>query len=204
MLGFIKKDLFVVKGNLKTLLMVIILYGIMIYMGEMDILFVIPFFSMLFMLTTFNYDNYNKWDLYAVSLPNGRKNTVRSKYLTSIIGIVLSLVVGAILEMIIKNTPFKEAIDMSLAIIFGISLVISILYPVIFKLGIEKARIFIFVLAFALALIGGLIIKFINLDFNLDLSFLKDYVNYILLLLTFIILLISYKISSIIYSKREM
>ena len=60
MLGFIKKDLFLIKSNLKFLLILLVIYGIMAYQGQMDLSFLLPFMSVVLMMTTFNYDTYNK------------------------------------------------------------------------------------------------------------------------------------------------
>ena len=42
MIGFIKKDLFMIKANLKTFLITFVLYLILAIQGSFDITFVIP------------------------------------------------------------------------------------------------------------------------------------------------------------------
>ena len=74
MIGFIKKDLAMIKSNFKLMGILLFFYVVMGLLGEMDISFILPFMSVMIMISTFSYDNYNKWDAYSVTLPNGRKN----------------------------------------------------------------------------------------------------------------------------------
>ena len=79
------------------------------------------------------------------------------------------------------------------------------MYPIIFKFGLEKARIGIFVLIFGLIFIGELLINYINLGKALDsLSFLNNWWIIIFPLLVIIILFASYIISLKIYNKKEL
>ncbi|MDE5540007.1 MAG: ABC-2 transporter permease, partial [Bacilli bacterium] len=90
MLGLIKKDLFMIKSNLKILVILFVVYGLMAYQGEMSLSFVLPFMSVMIMISTFSYDTYNKWDAYSITLPNGRKNSVRAKYLATLLLIIIT------------------------------------------------------------------------------------------------------------------
>jgi len=84
MWGFIKKDILMMKGNFKLLAILFIIYGVMAMEGEMDLSFLLPFMSVMIMISTFAYDQYNHWDSYLCSLPNGRKNSVKAKYLATL------------------------------------------------------------------------------------------------------------------------
>ena len=205
MLGLIKKDLIIIMNNLKSLLVILIFYVIMIYMGKMDIFFLPAFLSMVLMLSTFNYDNYNKWDFYALTLPNGRKNIVKSKYATSILITVIFTVISLFISLcFLSKVNILNTIRTTIYTILGITLFQAILYPVTFKLGIEKARIYIFVVVFMLVFLIGVVFKFVDFSFLNKLGFLKDYIDYFITLLVLGIFLISYKISDIIYSKRDL
>ena len=59
MIGFIKKDLAMIKSNFKLLGILIIVYAIMGLMGKMDISFILPFMCVMIMISSFSYDNYN-------------------------------------------------------------------------------------------------------------------------------------------------
>ena len=205
MKGLIKKDLLILKNSLKTFLIVLIIYGCMICMGTLDIFFLPPFISMIVMVSTFNYDNYNKWDFYALTLPNGRKNVVRAKYLTTVLVVAVTMIIALVIGLLfLKEADYLQSLTTCLCTFLGISLFEAILYPLIFKYGVEKARIAIFGLIFGLIIIGGIIIKFADFSFLDNLDFLKNYINYLILIIIFVILFISYKISVILFNKREL
>lgn len=205
MKGLIKKDLLILKNSLKTFLIVLIIYGCMICMGTLDIFFLPPFISMIVMVSTFNYDNYNKWDFYALTLPNGRKNVVRAKYITTILVVAITMIIALVIGLLfLKKVDYLESLRTCLFTFLGISFFEAILYPLIFKYGVEKARIAIFGLIFGLIILGGVIIKFADFSFLYNLDFLENYINYLILIVIFIVLFISYKISVILFNKREL
>ena len=74
-----------------------IVFGFMTFNGEMDLSFVLPFMSVVIMISTFSYDVYNKWDAYVITLPNGRKNVVKAKYIATFILIVVSILITILL-----------------------------------------------------------------------------------------------------------
>ncbi len=205
MRGLIKKDLLILKNSLKTFLLVLIVYGCMICMGTLDIFFLPPFISVLLMISTFNYDNYNKWDFYALTLPDGRKNVVRAKYITTLLVVVVTMIFALVIGLLfLKKADYLESLTTCLSTFLGISFFEGILYPLIFKYGVEKARIAIFGLIFGLIIIGGVIFKFVDFSFLNNLAFLENYINYLILIVIFVILFISYKISVIIFNRREL
>ena len=78
------------------------------------------------------------------------------------------------------------------------------MYPAIYKFGVENARIGIFLVVFGFAIIGGILMKYV--DFSMAISFINDIGNYWFILLPIIMILIlylSYKISEGIYRKKE-
>ena len=209
MLGFIKKDLAMIKSNFKLLGVLLIIYTIMGLMGKMDISFILPFISVMIMISTFSYDNYNKWDIYSISLPNGRKNSVKSKYVTTILMILIISIITIILSFIIsysnnKTINYEQILITMLGTIFGTLLVLTFMYPIIYKFGIEKARIVMFLIVFGLVIIGVFLLKYLDLSFIYKtISFLENYLVIILIITTIIMVYISYKISEKIFMKKE-
>ncbi len=209
MFGFIKKDLAMIKSNFKLLGVLLIVYIAMGFLGQMDISFILPFLSVMVMISTFSYDNYNKWDAYAVTLPDGRKNNVRSKYLVTILLIVVMAIATFLLTIMIgyvnkEPVNYSELLIHMLGTIFGTILVLAFMYPIIYKFGLEKARIGIFVAVFAIAILGTIIIQYCDLTF-LGKTFdnLENYLITLLIFLTIGLPLISYFISLKIVKKKE-
>lgn len=209
MLGFIKKDLLMLKSNIKLLVVLFVVYAFMAYKGEMDLTFLIPFMSVMLMISTFSYDNYNKWDAYAITLPNGRRNNVLSKYLSSLILILLTTFITTIASFIIsyireQSIDFEYILMNTCGYVFSIILMASIMYPSIYKFGVENARIGIFVVVFGFAIVGGFLMKYV--DFSNIVKMINNIGNYWFVLLPIIMIImlyISYRISEKIYSKKE-
>ena len=207
MLGFIKKDLLVIRSNMKFLLVIFVLYILMALDGDMSLAFLPTFLSIFLMMGGFSYDNYNNWDSYAISLPEGRKNVVRAKYIATLIILIISslLVLGTSLGLhfikpdliVIKDTLLSILISVIVAIVL-----LSITYPVIFKIGIEKARIAMFGIAFGIVAIVVLIIRFVKVPKEIG-SFLSNNAVILSILVVLGILYGSYKLSLRIYRKKE-
>ena len=66
MIGFIKKDLFMIKNSLKFIGIIFIIYLMMALTNTMDVTFLLPFLSVMLMISTFSYDDFNNWNAYAV------------------------------------------------------------------------------------------------------------------------------------------
>ena len=209
MFGLMKKDLLMLKSNFKLWLVLIFIYGAMAYQGQMSLMFLLPFMSIVIMISTFSYDTFNKWDAYACTLPSGRKNSVRAKYLATLIIITLTITVITIISLLITFSQSKTVDPSSLLIeilsaVFATTLIESLMYPAIYKLGVEKARVGVFILIVAVALIGSILSKIINFKPILTkLSILNNYWFLILSVLIILMLFFSYKISLHISSKKE-
>lgn len=210
MLGFMMKDLAVIKSNFKLLAILIIVYAVMGLTGEMDISFILPFMSVVVMISSFSYDEFNKWDSYAATFPGGRKDSVRAKYLTTILMLLIITVITTSLSFIIaynktKTFDYEYIFLTTLGTVFGTILVLSFMYPIIYKLGIEKARIAIFVTIFGIAILGGLLINYIDLATLLNgLAFLENYWVFIIIILGIAFLYGSYRLSLRFQMRKEL
>lgn len=206
--GLIKKDLLMIKGNLKLVSIIFVVFFIMALEGKVELSFVPTFISVMLFMSTFSYDEYNKWDAYAVTLPNGRKSIVASKYLATLILIAMSIIITIILNTLIglinNNINYNTMLPTMMGCFFGIILVEAIIYPFIFKYGIEKGRIGLFVGSFALVVLISLLSKTITLSIPTNIiSFFESFWYLIFPILFTGILYISYYISKKIYLKKE-
>ena len=208
MIGLIKKDFLIIKSNLKLIIAILFVFFIMAMQGQFDISFIPPFIVVMLFMSTFSYDEYNKWDSYVVTLPNGRKNVVKSKYIASLILIVFAIIVTILLEFLVGLTgsslDFDKFISTLVGGAFATFLIQSVMYPLIFKFGIEKGRIGLFVLVIGIVGIIGIFQKVFKVDVSLSIiSFFNSYWFVTLPLVLITILFISYKISEKIYLKKE-
>ena len=216
MKGLIIKDLCVLKNQMKTLLLVLAFFIIFSIINEdaTFILFLVPFYMIMILITTFNYDEFNKWDSYCNSLPLSRKEIVKSKYIlfnaTSLIVLILGILASFIIPSLIENTTFESLFASIIGVAFGICLVISLLIPFYYKFGSSKGRIMLFLCIVILALLIGAITS-LDIFNNKELMNIINSLNnlslgmftLLLIILTVIIMSISYYISVRIYKNKE-
>lgn len=206
MLGFIKKDLLMLKTSIKSLVFIVVIYTFLAFTNAIDISILIPIISVISFMSTFNFDNYNKWDSYAATLPNGRENIVKGKYFATLILIAASTIILGILSLLIgltnENGPTSQEILLEVSVIAAISVIYAaIIYPIIFKLGVEKARTVIFAVLFVLCFSFIFLLKYI--PESVVLFFISNF-GIILPVVTVVTFLVSYYISKRIYSNKEL
>ncbi len=209
MLGLIKKDFLTIKANSKSLAIIFIFYLIFAFQGTFDATFIVPLIGIILFISTFNYDDFNNWNSYAVTLPDGRKNVVRAKYIASIILTVILGIVSLGLSIAICYTKTNSInLEEIMSSLMGTSLscviIISLLYPIVFKFGATNGRIILFGVIFGIAGIGALIAKFVDMTFIINMiNGLDNYLFIAVPVISIILLGISYLISSKIYKNKE-
>lgn len=208
MKGLIVKDLLLIKENWKQLLVFALIFIVIGLEGNQILTFVPVFLSLMVLLSTFSYDDYNKWNSYAVTLPNGRKNIVRAKYVASIGLSVLAILFTYLMIMISGIMNHQLNLEETAVTLLGcwsaVVLLQSFMYPLIFKVGLEKGRIFLFIFFIGVSALLGLVFQNIKISLPAEvISFLEHYLVIILPLVMIILLSISYKISEKIVQKKE-
>lgn len=208
MYGLIKKDLLMIKQNLKVLMLVFIIFLGMTMMNESDMTFILPFMAVMISISTFSYDSFNKWDTYAVTLPNGRKNVVRAKYISTLVFVIMSFIISIILLFIMNkcgiNIDLNSSILELIGCLFAIFLIMIIMFPIMYKFGVEKGRIILFIISFGVIGLAGLFSKIIHINIPSNMiDFFKNYYKVLMPIITCLLILISYKISERFYSKKE-
>ena len=209
MLGLIKKDFLLIKANLKSMIIIFVIYIMLAFQGTLDATFIIPLIGIILFLSTFSYDDFNNWNSYAVTLPNGRKNVVRAKYIAStILMIILAVVaffIGIGISYIKTNSiNLDEIISSLMGTMLSSVIIVSLLYPIVFKFGATNGRIILFAVVFGIAGIGTLIAQFIDMAPIINIiNKLDNYLLIVIPIIYIILLGISYLISSKIYQNKE-
>ena len=208
MIGFLKKELAMIKSNFAMLGIITIIYIILGFYDEMDVSFILPFICVMIMISSFSYDDNSKWDAYLITLPEGRKNSVKAKYLFTIILIFISSFLALILTFGFtylkqENLEVLKNLATIFGSIFGTLFFLSIMYPLIYKMGIEKARVVIFFLVFGFIALGSILLKTLDLSFLDNVSLKTNYLIIGLIIFIIIMTFLSYLISLKIYSKKE-
>lgn len=209
MLGFIKKDLLVMKNNLKYFLLMILVFAF--FSRESNIIYFIPIFiSIMIFITTFSYDDYNKWNTYAITLPLSREKIVLAKYLTSLLLMVGTVLITFLFSFVIGTVnhsfDFDEVFPMIFGGLFALVLLQSFMYPLIYKFGTEKGRIGLFVGVFAVSGLVGYLVNHVKIDTTAFTGFIQFFNQYGILLLSIVMVILfvgSYFVSKRIYLKKE-
>ena len=209
MLGLIKKDFLIIKANLKSMVITFIVYLMLAFQGTFDVTFIIPIIGIMLFISTFSYDDFNNWNSYAVTLPDGRRNVVRAKYIVSIILMIILAVVAFFIGIGISYIK-TNAINLNeiISSLMGTALssitIISLLYPIVFKFGATNGKIILFAVVFGIGGIVALVSNFI--DMTSVINMINGLDNYSLIaipIISVILLGISYLISNKIYQNKE-
>ena len=209
MTGFIKKDLLLVKANLKMLMVFTIVFVILAITGTFDLTFVLPFLSIMVFVTTFSYDDYNGWNAYAVSMPGGRKICIKGKYVASVILIILLTLISMIITYLVHlingdNMSLLELSFPAAISVLSVSLTVSLMYPVIIKFGSTNGRIWLFVIIFIIIGGLGLLSNYVDLSFLDDgMRFFEKNLLWVVPVVSALMMLISYFISEKIFKNKE-
>jgi hypothetical protein len=207
MIGLLIKDFLVLKKYICTLFILVAIYVVFSFTsGNMSFLngMVSVVFAMI-VITTFSYDDLAKWDKYALSMPITRKEMVLSKYLIAFIFMITGSVVSILSTVIftlIKGSDFDIVLFLPIIIISeGAVLFNSILIPLIYKFGVEKSRIMIFIVL-AIPTVIVIILGKMNITMPSEETLIKFF--YFSPLVVILFLCLSIFISTEIYKNKEL
>jgi ABC-2 type transport system permease protein len=207
MKGLLLKDLLGLRKYLRTLLLFIAAYALLIFLMDSPYFLggMIVLMCAMASITSFSFDHVAGWDIYALSLPVSRRDVVRSKYLLSLIltagGTALSLLVSVLYILFTHSGSFSEALTVGYTLFVVGMVFVAVLLPLIFRFGVEKARLLI-VAVFAIpTAIFVALSNFGNLQAP-DPQLLVRLLAFSPLILT-VLLALSYFLSRAIYLKKE-
>lgn len=209
MLGLIKKDFLLIKANSKSMIIVFIIFLMFAFQGTLDVTFIVPLIGIMLFISTFSYDDFNNWNSYAVTLPNGRKNVVRAKYVASIILTIILCIIALIVSICVNyiktnSVNLDEIASSLIGTLISSSIIISLFYPIVFKFGSTNGRIMLFAIVLAIGGIGALITKFVDMTYIINMiDGLEKYLYIVIPLISIMLLGISYLISNKIYKNKE-
>ncbi len=207
--GMIKKDLYLILNNRKLFYIVFVVYLFMSFVSNQDYTLFLPLMAVMMFLSSFSYDEFNNWHGYGATLPNGKENIVKGKYVTALVLLTLSTIISLLLSLTVG--VFKNSLDLSFSIstVAGIDsvllLLISILFPIIFKFGYEKGRIALFVVSFGISgivILLGRVLKIRIPEFMV--MFMQKYGLYLAVVIMIVILYGSYRLSRKIFINKEL
>ena len=167
MTGLIYKDFLALKGHLSTYVVFFVIYGGLCVAGVFSpsvLAGMVVLISIITPMTTVTSDDISRWNRFAVASPACRRGVVAGKYLFTLLMVLLSTVVVAVLLGLLSlsggsgEEPLPEMLLSTLAC-GGIALLMNgVTLPLLLKFGAEKARLVsmaLFLLVFgSVALLG--------------------------------------------------
>ena len=217
MKGLIIKDLLFIKSTWKN--MIILFIGsllISIALGNYLLaICTLPVMLLSSGITTFQTDEFYNTESYTLSYPLSRKQIVLSKYIFTLILLILSSYIGLMIYYLVGliinpgynglNTDMLKYFFMMEA---GALIVDSIFYPVIYKYGCEKSRLVLMSIVMLLLGIGSILSVYmntvqINYDFAGLLNFIQTYGIQVLGVIVLIFLILSYILSIVFYKHKD-
>jgi hypothetical protein len=216
MTGLMIKDFINLKRNLKMFAVIILLYGFMAFASG-DASFFGTIFTVLFAILTlslYSYDELANWDIYALTMPVSKENIVQSKFIMMLLLNLIGIAFGAVFTIAIKlfrgdSIMSFDVRSSCIAAAIGI-LFYAVMIPFITKLGVEKARIILFMvylIPFALFYFISNAVKSGKVTIPEQITGLigelERYAVIIIPLILILALFVSYLISINIYRKKE-
>lgn len=208
MWGFIKKDILIIKNSMKSFFLFFLFFLFIVLKDENTLIFLTSFMGTMMFMSTFSYDEYSNWDAYALALPNGKRSFVKSKYVANLLLLAIVVVISTALSFgysAIKGTfHLQETFSLIFLCLFALTLLQAVLYPFIFRFGIEKGRIAIFILVFSLIGLSSIFVDKIKSLIPVGIFTWCSHCWVIIVIVIMILALYtSYRVSEYVYSKRE-
>ena len=215
MKGLLLKDLSIIKTQIRSVVLIMIIALFMMLAGN-NTTFAVVYSNILFVtfgINTLSYDSHDNGNAFLFTLPITRKLYILEKYVFSILSVVTGTILSLILMLgvsFVKDNYVLTSSEISFVIGYtiGAFVVLAIMLPVNLKFGPEKGRIAMIVLiaivmagVFSISKIAGTV-DLTKLYFEMrEVSIFVIWT--ILILVTLIIISLSYMISCKVMEKKE-
>lgn len=162
--GFLKRDFYLISASIRIYLLFIAAFGILVLFTDMNSGFVmlyVAIFAMSSMTGLFNYDEFNHWTAYAATVPNGRRDMVKARYV-----LLLLVTAGVTVIQFLVGTLAREAGSLGSAALYSGMILIyaAISMPVGYYFGGTRARMVTVVLVAFIAGAAAIFGTFLNIS----------------------------------------
>ena len=204
MIGLLRKDLYMAWAYCKTFLLILAAFLAVGLSGEENSFFILypMIIGMMLPVSLISYDERFKWHLACDAMPVSRAKMVSSKYVLTLLTVLLVFAAIMLVQWFrLTRLGTPERIRELPGMLLPLGLVgPAILMPVIFRLGVEKGRIFYFVLVgvvCAAAVMFGSGQNPVNPAVRIAIP------GFVMILVSLAIFLLSWPLSIALYKKRE-
>lgn len=208
MKGLLLNDWFIIWKQCWMQILCIIIFGLLSIVGDnQNFLLFVVLYSALLPQTVMAYNEKNKWDKMALTMPVSRDQVVGERYLMSFLLVTAAFIICIVFSFI-KTLIVGGNINVVLQFVLlmgGMTLIINSIYlPVIFRFGMERARLCVIIIA---GVIGGLVYMISSGEASGLINIAESIMNANIILYLTICLLIyilSMLVSMGIYSKKQL
>jgi len=208
MKGLLLNDWFIIWKQCWMQILCIIIFGLLSILGDnQNFLLFVVLYSALLPQTVMAYNEKNKWDKMALTMPVSRDQVVGERYLMSFLLVTAAFIICIVFSFI-KTLIVGGNINVVLQFVLlmgGMTLIINSIYlPVIFRFGMERARLCVIIIA---GVIGGLVYMISSGEASGLINIAESIMNANIILYLAICLLIyilSMLVSMGIYSKKQL
>lgn len=209
MKGLLLKDFYMAKKYCRFFLLLIVLFCVLPFTSSKENLFLVFYPNMLAAIlptTLLGYDERSKWDRYSAVFPYTSAQIVSSKYLFGLSMQLIVLLMTGISQFVnlSQNGLFHFDSYLSLMITTAcVSLLApTFIHPPIFKMGVEKGRM-VFILVIGLFTVIAMLTA--DLFSGQDLPQISfGYTPILVAVISLALYALSWYLSIVFYSKREM
>lgn len=166
MKGLLLKDWYVIRNQCKYILLISLLWVVVAVLSAdgSGLYFAIIGGMLLAILpvTVIGLDERSRWESFALTMPYSRRTMVLSKYLLSLLAMAASCILytaASFTASLIRHTAFSaQSLAAALiAIIMTAGISTVLIYPLIFRLGVEKGRIWYMMVTILLVCGSGML-----------------------------------------------
>ena len=152
------KDLLTLKGQAKSLLLVLAVWFVISFINGSGLFFtsLSVIYGMLLPLTTLSIDEKSRVEGYMMTMPVTRAELALSRYALGLLGLLALGVLGVGASLVIGDS-LKEALGASIACFCIAVLLLGVTLPLVYKFGTDKARVISIVIYMATFLAVGFI-----------------------------------------------
>lgn len=155
MKGLVLKDLLVLKSTMKTVVVILVAFGIMGSMsGNSFMTTFASVYAAILPMTCMAYDERSNFNRFAMTMPVKISDIVLSKYVTGLVLAVMAMAFGVVVTVVTGGNAFAEVIVASIVIPVFYH---SIMMPTLFTFGTEKSRVITMVIFVIPALLVGFV-----------------------------------------------
>lgn len=207
MVGLILKDLMTIQRQMKAQAFVLLFLLMMaIFMQQSSMLLaVVVFIVTIQAITALSYDEQSNWDKYANTLPISKGDIVLSKYILSVVLMIIGLVTALPLLFFINfftNNEITSEFFLTFNLIVTLALcLLAVLLPIYIQFGSIKGRIVLITLCFIPGFLMGMFNEYIP-DMTHTFLYLKQFI-YVAPFVGLILLCLSSLVSTAIYKRKE-